>query len=332
MKNHGHENMRDLMTGKSSLLAVIPSRCAFRRRAGTALLGAVFAVLCTATAWSQNTQVTLGGKITNAAGVPGITVGDVYSMVVYYNPTQAPSSTIGTGEAYYTSYTLNAVVTDKNGNQAFSISTNEKLFVESVTGTSEFISTPCCSATGAGFVLMDNSGTAFTTDALPTALKLASFNNNYAAFGAGAIGSITSVKVVNTSGVMPAFISAGAPDPNGKVPLFNGVAGAGVTNWDVSVPLTILTHGSSYVYNMTLQDVNFNGTCQASFTLTQVQFNKTVTLDSAKDNAFACNPGGVWAWVFGGKAIPNFPGPATLTGTVTYGNQKASTTTTVVLQ
>ena len=64
------------MTWKNSLLAVaIPTRCAIRRRAGRALLGTVLAALFTAPAWSQNTQVTLGGKITNAAGVPGIAVG-----------------------------------------------------------------------------------------------------------------------------------------------------------------------------------------------------------------------------------------------------------------
>jgi hypothetical protein len=304
----------------------------FRRIAGPALVGALTAALCAATAWAQNTQVTIEGTITSVGSVPGITVGDKYSMVVYYNPTQAPSSTIGAGEAYYSAYTLNAVVDDKNGNQAFSISTNELLFVSSVAGSNDFFSTPCCDATGAGFVLEDNVGTAFTTDALPTALTLSDFNYSYVAFGSNAIGKITSIKVVNTSGVMPAFITAGTPDPNGKVPVIDGVPGAGVANLGVAAPQTILVHGNSYVYTVALQDVNFTGTCQASFTLTQVQYNKTVTLDSAKDDTFSCGPGTWWVWVFGGKTIPNFPGPATLTGTVTYGSEKASTTTTVVLQ
>jgi hypothetical protein len=39
---------------------------------------------------------------------PGIIVGDKYSMVVYYNPTQAPSSTSGADEAFYSGFTLNA--------------------------------------------------------------------------------------------------------------------------------------------------------------------------------------------------------------------------------
>jgi len=67
------------------------------------------------------------------------------------------------------------------------------------------------------------------------------------------------------------------------------------------------------------QDINFAGTCKTSFKLTQDQFNKTVTLDSGTDASFTCNPGTQWAWVFTGKTIPNFPGPATLTGTITYG-------------
>jgi hypothetical protein len=57
-----------------------------------------------------------------------------------------------------------------------------------------------------------------------------------------------------------------------------------------------------------------------------------VTLDSAKDDSFSCGPGTIWYWVFSGKTIPDFPGPATLTGTVTYGSSKATTSTTVVIQ
>ena len=81
-----------------------------------------------------------------------------------------------------------------------------------------------------------------------------------------------------------------------------------------------------------MQDINFAGTCKASFKLTQVQFNKTVTLDSGTDASFTCNPGTQWAWVFTGKTIPNFPGPATLTGTITYGAETATIASTVVIQ
>jgi hypothetical protein len=333
MKIQNLEKIEGSVTRNKFLTGVaVSTGLVFRRIAGLALMGALTAALCAATAWAQNTQVTIEGTITSVGSVPGITVGDKYSMVVYYNPTQAPSSTVGTGEAYYSAYTLNAVVDDKNGNQAFSTSTNELLFVSSVAGSNEFFSPPCCDATGAGFVLEDNVGTAFTTDALPTALTLSDFNYSYVAFGSGGIGNITSIKVVNTAGVMPAFIVAGAPDPNGKVPAINAVTGSGVTNLDIASPLATLVHGNSYMYTISLQDVNFNGNCQVSFTLTQVQYGKTVTLDSGKNAAYACGSGSWWAWAFSGKTIPNYPGPATLTGTVTYGTQKATTITSVVLE
>jgi len=286
---------------------------------------------CAATAVAQNTQVTIEGTITSVGSVSGIAVGDKYAMVVYYNPTQSPASTTGNQGAYYTGYTLNAVIDDTNGNQMFTAGSNEQLFVQDV-GGDQFISTPCCSATGAGFVLIGNSS-AFTSYALPTALALSDFIlESYTGFGNGALGSITSVKVTNTAGVIPAFITAGFTDPNGKVPTINGVSGSGVTNLDVAMPLTTLVVGTTYVYTIALQDVNFSGTCKASFKLTQVQFNKTVTLDSGSVESFNCAPGGAWAWAWGGKAIPNYLGPATLTGTVTYGSSTASTSTTLIIE
>jgi len=133
-------------------------------------------------------------------------------------------------------------------------------------------------------------------------------------------------------GVLPAFITAGPIDPNGKVPVFNGVPGSGVTNLDLGVPLTVLTQGSNYMYTVALQDVSFNGTCVVSYKLTQVQGTKTVTLDSNTINSFPCSAGGVWAWALSGKVIPNSPGIATLTGSVKYGTTTTSVKTTVVLQ
>ena len=93
----------------------------------------------------------------------------------------------------------------------------------------------------------------------------------------------------------------------------------------------LFTHGNSYVFTLALQDVDFTGTCQASYTLTQIQFNKTVTLDSAKDPTFSCGPGTIWFWDFVGKPTPDSPGLATLTGTVTYGTTEATVVSTVVI-
>src|ERR1700732_1622990 len=70
-----------------------------------------------------------------------------------------------------------------------------------------FVSPPCCnSSTGAGFELVDTTGTAaFKTNALPTALNLKDFNTAFVVFGntssgGGANGNITSIRLVDTGG------------------------------------------------------------------------------------------------------------------------------------
>jgi hypothetical protein len=314
----------------------IPFRFAIRCTAGFALIVAIAAVLSAATAQAQNTQVTIEGSITSVASLPGVIVGDKYSMVVYYNPTQAPASTMST-VSNYTGFTLTAVVDDKGGNQNFSAESTEQLSVNSESGNNSFASPPCCGTpTGAAFALVDTSGTAFKTSALPTVLNIKDFSTALVVFGdtdsgGGAIGNITSIRVVDTGGVIPIFISAGAIDPNGKAPAINAVPGSGVTNYDIAQSLAVLTHGTSYEFSIALQDVNFTGTCQVSYTLTQIQLNKTVTLDSGKNSSFSCSPGQLWLFAFAGKAIPDFPGPATLTGTVTYGATKAIVVSTLVI-
>jgi len=211
------------------------------------------------------------------------------------------------------------------------------LSVSSADGFDEFESAGCCNSTGAGFILLDSTGKAFSTDALPTALVLKDFDMGFVSIGgalslggSGALGSITSIRVDDTGGIIPAFMTAGPIDPNGKVPAIDGVPGSGVLNGDIALPLTLLTHGTSYEYTISFEDVNFTGSCVVSFTLTQIQFNKKVTLDSGKNSSFTCNPGTQWLFGFTGKAIPNFPGPATLTGSITYGTTKANIVSTVV--
>ena len=314
----------------------IPFRFPIRHTGGFALVVAIAAVLSASTAQAQNTQVTIEGSITTVNSLPGVIVGDKYSIVVYYNPTQAPVSSTST-TANYTGFTLTAVVDDKDGNQNFSAESGEQLIVGDASGNNYFASSPCCGTpTGAAFAVIDTTGTAFKTTGLPTVLNIKDFSTALVVFGdtdsgGGAIGNITSIRVVDTGGVIPAFISAGSPDPNGKVPAANAVPGSGVNNLDISFPLLLLTHGDSYVFTIALQDIDFTGTCQASYTLTQIQLNKTVTLDSAKDAGFSCGPATIWFWTFTGKPIPDFPGPATLTGTVTYGTSKATVVSTVVI-
>lgn len=132
--------------------------------------------------------------------------------------------------------------------------------------------------------------------------------------------------------VLPAFITAGFIDPNGVIPALNGVAGAGVANLDVAQPLTVLVHGSSYMYTVVLQNYSFTGTCVVSYKLTQVQNGKTVTLDSAQIKSFSTVPGDTWAWAMGGKAIPNSAELAMLQGIVKFGSQSQTVKVNVVLQ
>lgn len=133
-------------------------------------------------------------------------------------------------------------------------------------------------------------------------------------------------------GMLPAFISAGNVDPNGKVPTVNGVPGSGTENLDIAFPVQMLTHGTRYVYSVVVQDYNYTGNCKVSFKLTQIQNGKKVTLDSGTITTFKTAPGNVWLWVILGNAIPDSPGAATLTGILNYGSHQTVTNTAVVLQ
>jgi hypothetical protein len=132
--------------------------------------------------------------------------------------------------------------------------------------------------------------------------------------------------------MLPTSITAGYIDPAGKVPTINGVPGSQVTNLDISFPVGILVQGNQYVYSITVQDNNYTGSCTVSYALTQLQNGKKVTLDSLKITKFKTAPGNIWLWVATGKAIPNSPGPATLTGTFKCGTNTNSTKSAVLLQ
>jgi hypothetical protein len=138
--------------------------------------------------------------------------------------------------------------------------------------------------------------------------------------------------VAASAGVVVTSVTAGAGDPNGKVPAINAVPGAGVNNADLSFPLAVLTHGAAYYVQITSQNTTGSGTCKDSFKLTQVQSGQTVTLLSGAGPSYACAPGNIFAYYIGSKAVPNSPGPATLTGTVAVGKSKASFKASVIIQ
>lgn len=150
--------------------------------------------------------------------------------------------------------------------------------------------------------------------------------------GAMGAGAATDNLTAVPKAVMANFITAGRVDPNGKVPAVNAVPGAGVPTLSVAVPFAILQHGTVYTYLLSSQNVTFNGTCRDSYSLTQGTGASKVVLDSHLIKSYACTPGSPWEWAINGAPVPNSPGLATLTGTVTFGGTKVMTSTTVLIQ
>ena len=129
-----------------------------------------------------------------------------------------------------------------------------------------------------------------------------------------ALAAVTPSFAASPAGLVSAVV-AGAPDPNHKVPAFNAVPGAGVPNFAVANPQTVLVHGGVYTYCVVMQDVNFTGGATFSYKITQ----GTKTLEGATlIKNFAVTPGGIWAFCINGKSLPDSPGAAVLNGTVSF--------------
>jgi hypothetical protein len=111
-------------------------------------------------------------------------------------------------------------------------------------------------------------------------------------------------------------VTAGDVDPNGKIPQFNGVPGAGVDNYDVALPMAVLLQGGVYIYCVSMQDLDFTGKARFSYTIKQddVVIVKSKTIKAG----VSLLPGVIEAWCIPGAALPSSPGEATLTGTVTF--------------
>jgi hypothetical protein len=129
-------------------------------------------------------------------------------------------------------------------------------------------------------------------------------------------------------GVIANFITVGTPDPKGRIPVIDGVPGAGVQNIAIASPLGILQHGHVYTVIVTSQNNTFKGVCSDSYVLKR----GTTVLASGRIHTYDCQPGTYWEWEANTPAIPNKPGLATLTGTVTYGGKTATTTSTVLIK
>jgi hypothetical protein len=133
--------------------------------------------------------------------------------------------------------------------------------------------------------------------------------------------------------LMAAFVTLGVLDPNNVIPTVDGVPGAGIDNLDIAFPLTAVAHGTVYVVQVAAQDLTYNGSCSITYELDQKQKGVNVVLDSGTINGtFACKPGTTFAVGNRTHAIPNSPGAATLTGTITYGSKTATTTLPLFIQ
>jgi hypothetical protein len=112
-------------------------------------------------------------------------------------------------------------------------------------------------------------------------------------------------------------VIATTPDPNGKVPAFNAVSGAGIATLSTGFPQAVLTHGQSYDYCVNLASANTSGHGQVSFSLKRgATVIQSAVIVKRKD--YSVGPNGVWFYCSGYLAVPDSPGAATLTGSVNY--------------
>ena len=119
------------------------------------------------------------------------------------------------------------------------------------------------------------------------------------------------------SQVYATSITATHPDPDGKVPAFNVVPGAGIQTWSDGLAQAVLTHGQYYNYCVSLGSGAAKGSADVYFRITR---GKTViqsaTIIKAKD--FPVGPNGIWYFCSGYRVLPRSPGAATLIGEVAY--------------
>jgi hypothetical protein len=140
------------------------------------------------------------------------------------------------------------------------------------------------------------------------------------------------VSAGNGPAMVVTMVTAGEVDPNGVIPTFDGVPGAGVINWDIAYPATVLYVGMNYELEALVNDNTYSGPCKGYIELTQEQSGKKVVLTKfvfySRDD---CGSG----IGYGGTSevtIPNSPGPATLSATMQYGGQKSVMSVPMVIQ
>jgi hypothetical protein len=123
----------------------------------------------------------------------------------------------------------------------------------------------------------------------------------------------------------------GAADPNKKVTTLNGVSGAGVSNVDIPLPVYILKHGVVYTVTIGAQNYTYSGNCTASYALGSGA-DGARNISNWSTASFRCPATSLWTFPFPVSVIPNTPGPALLTATVTFGTTAVVTKTALMIQ
>lgn len=123
----------------------------------------------------------------------------------------------------------------------------------------------------------------------------------------------------------------GAADPNKKVPTIDAVQGAGISNVSMAFPVYILQPGVTYEVVVGAQNYGFSGNCVASYTLA-TGATGTGFVSSYSTESYDCPASSIATLPFPVAAIPNVPGAALLTATVTFGSTKVVTKIPLVIK
>jgi len=112
-------------------------------------------------------------------------------------------------------------------------------------------------------------------------------------------------------------ITAAVPDPNGKVPAFNAVPGAGIETWSNGVAQAALTGGQSYNYCASAASATAKGHASLMFKIERgAEVIQSATIVTPKE--FAVGTNGTWYFCSGYLSLPDSPGAAKLTAIMNY--------------
>jgi len=123
----------------------------------------------------------------------------------------------------------------------------------------------------------------------------------------------------------------GLADPAGKVPAINAIKGSEVSNISIAFPSIVLDHGKTEIVSIASQDVSYTGMCVTRYTLTATVNGKPKTIATGSTAAYKCAANNAFLYAFSTGALPDYPGAATLTATVSFGSTAISKTVALTI-